>query len=215
MNIQAVTLAIPENEEDSDWVGFSDWASGYVKRNLSIDTHVLTSEYIKYGVDGLTFFDKVTSLKLLLFEFFPKADRIFFYDCDWRPVRQFNLWDYVPEKEGMYFVEDRLELCNPLKVKYGMRRPYFNSGFFIVDRKYAHLFKYCYDNYHSYQRTYVEQCVLNQVCEEYVEYLDPRLNVKDFFREGGKYKNSEILGYHNGHNYAIFKGYYEDQNWDT
>jgi len=211
MNIQTVTIGIAENEQDDDWYGYASWSSSYVKQYLGLDTTILTNEYLKYGVEGLSYFDKVTSLKLLLFEFFPKADRIFYYDCDWRPVRQFNLWDYVSDKEGIYVVQDRFDACEPLRIKYGMKNPYFNAGFFIIDRKYSWLFKKGYDNYHNYDRMYVDQCVMNQVCDEYVDYLNPRLNVKDL----GVYPNSEVLAYHNGHNYGIYKEYYSEVDWNA
>jgi lipopolysaccharide biosynthesis glycosyltransferase len=211
MNIQAVTIGISENEENADWYGYAIWSSSYVKQYLGLDPKILTNKYLNYGVEGLSYFDKVTSLKLLLFDFFPKADRIIFYDCDWRPVRSFNICDYVPHDEGIYVVEDRFEICEPLRLQYGMKNRYFNTGFFIIDRKYSSLLKYCYDHYHSYNRMFVEQCVINQVCDEYVSYLDPRLNVKDL----GVYPNSEVLAYHNGHNYGIYKEAYPDVNWYT
>lgn len=210
MNIQVVTLAIDDTmDEQGTWSSYAQWSSNLVKQYMGLNPVILGQEYLQYGV-GTSGFDRITSIKLLLFDIFPYADRIFFFDCDWRPVRNFNLWDYCPETEGIYVVEDR-PMCEELRIKYNMKNPYFNTGFFIADRKYKDLFKYAYEHYNEYERRFVEQCVMNQVFDGNVSYLDKRLNVKDL----GVFPNSEVLGYHNGHNYQICLGNIPDENWNT
>ena len=210
MNFQAVTLAIddPLSDDNNLWKQYAEWTCGLVKKHLNITATILDNKYYEYG-KGSPSFDKITSIKLLLFDIFPNADRIFFFDCDWRPVRSFDLNDYCPTKTGLYFVEDR-PFCEELRIKYNMKNPYFNSGFFIADREYKPLFDYAYNNYFSYERQFVEQCVMNQVFDGHVSYFDKKLNVKDL----GLFPNSEILGYHNGHNYQIFQGGFPEVDWN-
>jgi lipopolysaccharide biosynthesis glycosyltransferase len=210
MKTQAVTIAINDPlEKDDSWLPYAQWSSDLVKKYMGFNPSIVGEEYLKYGV-GHSSWDKITSIKLLLFEIFPDADRIFYFDCDWRPVRQFNLWNYCPKEEGLYFVEDR-PVCEELRIKYQMKNPYFNAGFFIADRKYSNLFKYAYDHYYEYERKWVDQCVMNQVFDGNVSYLDKRLNVKDL----DVFPNSEVLAYHNGHNYQIHLGNLPDVNWNS
>lgn len=210
MSFQAVTLAIHESaiHKNNLWQKYSEWTCDFVRKNLNIDPIILDNNYYHYGT-GDNYFDKITSIKLRLFEIFPKADRIFYFDSDWRPVRSFNLNDYCPTKTGLYFVEDR-PCCEELRIKYNMKNAYFNSGFFIADREYKPLFDYAYNNYFSYERQFVEQCVMNQVFDGHVSYLNKRLNVKDL----GLFPNCEVLGYHNGHNYQIFQGNLPEIDWN-
>lgn len=210
MKIQAVTMAInhPADDSNENWLLFAEWACDRVEENLGLDRPViLSNEVLHLGINS-TPFDHITSIKLLLFKLFPKADRIFFFDCDWRPVRKFNLFDYLPKEEGLYFTIDR-QMCEELKIQYGMKNPYFNTGFFIADRSYEYLFDIAFKNYTRYKRRFGEQCVMNQVFDGHITYLDPRLNVKDY----ESYRPSEILGYHSGNNYEIFKRNYEEFNW--
>ena len=210
MNFQAVTLCIhdPLISHDHIWQKYTEWTCDLVKKYLNLTPKILDNEYYQYGKGDIPF-DKITSIKLKLFDIFPNADRIFYFDSDWRPVRPFNLSDYCPSKNGLYFVEDR-PFCDQLRIKYNMKNPYFNAGFFIADKKYKPLFDYAYDNYLSYDRAFVDQCVMNQVFDGYVTYLDKRLNVKDL----GVFPNSEVLGYHNGHNYQIFQGNLPEIDWN-
>lgn len=210
-NFQAVTIAIddPETNEKGIWYEYAEWACGLVKKHLDITPTIIDNKYYEYG-KGSTSWDKITSIKLLLFDIFPNADRIFYFDSDWRPVRSFNMKDYCSTEQGLYFVEDR-PFCEELRIKYNMKNPYFNSGLFIADRKYKQLFDYAYNNYCSYETKFVEQCVMNQVFDGHVTYLDKKLNVKDL----GAFPNNEILGYHNGHNYQIFKGGLPEVDWNS
>jgi lipopolysaccharide biosynthesis glycosyltransferase len=212
-NFQAVTIAIDDPTTGIDngvWYKYAQWTCGIVKKNLGFDSVILDNEYLKYGVKNTSNFDSITSIKLVLFDIFPDADRIMFFDCDWRPVRKFDINQYCSQQEGLYFVEDRPE-CEFFRIKYGMKNPYFNSGFFIADRSYSvDLFKYAYQNYLSYERIHVEQCVMNQVFDGHVTYLDKRLNVTKV----GIFPNKEVLAYHNGHNYQISVGGYPEVDWE-
>jgi lipopolysaccharide biosynthesis glycosyltransferase len=211
-NFQAVTIAIddPRIDEVEVWYKYAEWNCHIVEKNLGIKPVILGNEYLKYAIKNIDNFDSITSIKLLLFDIFPDADRIMYFDSDWRPVRKFELNQYCSQEEGLYFVEDRPK-CEALRIKYGMKNPYFNAGFFIADRSYSNLFRYAYDNYLSYERIHVDQCVMNQVFDGHVTYLDKRLNVKDL----GIFPNKEVLAYHNGHNYQISIGGYPEVDWES
>lgn len=221
----AVTIGV-----GNDWYDFAKWAAGYVERNLGLKTYIIGEEFLKYSfspnVEDMS--QRSSCIKFLLFDIFPGVDRIMFFDADWRPVRKFNILDYVPDEEKLYFCQDKDE--DNLGLKYGLPpNRYFNAGWFVASRKHSHLFKKCYETYNKYDTVWFDQCIMNQVFNKEVTLVEPKLNVKlDLSAKGGwasysdlendwnsycDFSKGEILGFHHGCNYEIYKKKYEDFIW--
>lgn len=222
----AVTIGVGD-----DWYDFAKWTAGYVERNLGLKTYIIGEEFLKYSFspNGEDISKRASCIKFLLFDIFPGVDRIMFFDADWRPVRKFNILDYVPDEGKLYFCQD--EDKDNLGLKYGLPpNRYFNAGWFVASRKHhAHLFKKCYQTYNKYDTVWFDQCIMNQVFNKEVTLVEPRLNVKlDLSAKGGwasysdlendwdsycDFSKGEILGFHHGCNYEIYKKEYEDFIW--
>lgn len=211
MKIVAATLGINDPFIDNDDMDkFAYWNAEYFQKSTGITPHVLEDGLLKHGIKNPYYFNIVTSIKFLLFDIFPDADRIIYFDADLRFVRKFNLWDYIPNESGVYVVKAR-DKTQYLKAKYELKNDYFNNGFFVVDREYAALLKYCHMHFNDFEGVWYDQCVMNQVFDGFATFIDDRLNQRDL----GKYPNSEILGYHNGENYQIYLGNKKDHDWST
>jgi len=211
MKIVAATLGINDPTiKDDDMCEYAHWNAEMFQKNTGITPFVLEDGLVKYGIQNDCFFNKVTSIKFLLYDIFPEADRIIYFDSDMRFVRKFNLFDYIPNQPGFYAVKEKQE-AQHLVNEYSLINAYFNNGFFVIDKKYKDLLKYCYDHFHDYKSKWYDQCIMNQVFNGHVSFVNERLNQ----RELGHYPNSEILGYHCGHNYGIFKGFYKEVDWNA
>lgn len=212
---------------------FGQWSAKYVEKYLGLKTYVIGEEFLKYAVSPgweMDMAQKASCIKFLLFDIFPGADRIMFFDADWRPVRKFDINDIAPDSSKLYFARDE-GYVQPLEEAYELPKGrYFNAGWFIASRKHHYdLFKECYDSYDKFQTKYFDQCIMNQVFNDKVTLADPRINVKlDLSRQGGwatendlrnkwtdycNYDSSEVLGFHSGCNWQIFNNEYSDFEW--
>ncbi len=204
----AVTIGIGK------YLGYAEKSSEYVRNYLGLETRIITDEHLDYGIPSLGFTHKVFSIKFSIFDIFPDIERVMYHDCDWRPVRQFDLMPYIPDPKGLYFALDRVETehIQDLERKYGMEpRSYFNAGWFVADREQHQMLQHCKNHYFDYKNRWGDQCVLNQVNKGKVTIADRRLNVMDL---GNLYPDSEVLGYHGGTNYPIYEGA-KDFEWDV
>ena len=203
----AVTIGIGK------YLNYAEKSSEYVRNYLGLETRIITDEHLDYGIPSLGFTHKVFSIKFSIFDIFPDIERVMYHDCDWRPVRQFDLMPYIPDPKGLYFALDRVETdhIQDLERKYGMKpRSYFNAGWFVADRDQHQMLQHCKNRYFDYRNRWGDQCVLNQVNKGKVTIADRRLNVMDL---GNLYPDSEVLAYHGGTNYPIYEGA-KDFEWD-
>lgn len=232
MKTIGVTIGIdvgPFNENTEEWYKtaysrLAKWSCGFVERNLGLETRIIGEEYVHLGVGRFP----PTTLKLDVFNIFPDVDRVVFFDADWRPVRKFNVFDYCPDPEQLYFTLDRQPLSGVLALedRYGLpRNRYFNTGFFVASRKHHELFQRAKRNYNNYHEEFWDQCVMNQDFNPEVTIADKRLNVKDI-KENFKHniqthpdtpiwKKRNILGYHHMMNHWIMEGWIPDFDWDA
>lgn len=204
----AVTIGIGEH------LDYAKKSSEYVRNYLGLETRIITDEHLDYGIPSLGFKHKVFSIKFSIFDIFPDIERVMYHDCDWRPVRQFDLMPFIPDPNGLYFVLDRSERTDlqDLERKYGLPpKSYCNAGWFVAHRDHKPAFEYCKDHYFDYANLYGDQCVFNQALHDKITLADKRLNVMDL-RE--IYHESEVLGYHTSWNYPIYNGL-KDIDWVT
>lgn len=227
MKTVAVTIGIdmgPYEDDTPMWYRtayrrLAAWSCGHVEQNLQIETRIVGKEYLHLGVGRFP----ASTVKLALFDIFPDIDRLIFFDADWRPVRKFNLFDYCPDPEKLYFTKERqpAKMIHDLEDKYGLERNrYFNGGFFVATRKHhAHLFRRAKENYHKYSEKWVDQCVMNQDFNSEVTLADKRLNSQDIpkcFNEGAPIiKNRDVLAYHHQKNHHIMEGWMPDFDWNA
>ena len=99
----AVTIGVGDEFEK-----FAKWSARKVEKHLGLKTYVLGEQFLQYANSPgweMDMAQKSSCIKFLLFKIFPNADRIMYFDADWRPVRDFNIYDYVPMKITFIFVE--------------------------------------------------------------------------------------------------------------
>jgi hypothetical protein len=220
MKTAAVTLGVGNN----DFIEMAKFHGDLVKEYLGLEVRIIGDEYKHLGFKKSHWYPSITyaTIKISIFNIYPDLDRIVFFDADWRPVRPFNIFDYCPDPEKIYFTIDRnlySEDVKELEVKYNIKPgKYFNSGFFIVSRNAKKYFDEAYENFYQYDEKYFDQCVLNHVLKDKITYADKRLNVQDIkentiFETDTLFSNSEVLAYHSSTNFNIMKGYQPDFDW--
>ena len=130
----AVTIGVGDEFEK-----FAKWSARKVEKHLGLKTYVLGEQFLQYANSPgweMDMAQKSSCIKFLLFKIFPNADRIMYFDADWRPVRDFNIYDYVPDENNLYFCRD--DDPEKLGEKYGLGKDrYFNAGWFVASRKHA------------------------------------------------------------------------------
>lgn len=228
-----VTIGVGE-----DFHEFAKWSAAKVEKHLGIKTYILDEHILKYANSPGWETDmgqKASCLKFLLFKIFPNADRIMYFDADWRPVRDFNIYDYVPDENALYFCKD--EGGDELGERYGLGKGrYFNAGWFVASRKHAHLFEECHNRFNEFETVWFDQCIMNQVFNDKVTYADPRLNKKISMRklkegEGGDWatydslvndwveyagvERKDMLTLHHGVNFQVFKNEIPEFTWHS
>jgi len=207
MNFVAVTIGI------GDYLAYAEKSAELVRKHLGLETRIITDEHLPFALDLPVFKEKVWTLKYKIWDIWPDLDFIMYHDCDWRPVRDFNLIDHLPDPNDLYFCLDRdNEHTQQLERQYGLKpNTYFNAGFFVANRKHKPIFEHCFNNYGKYQSTWGDQCVSNQAMKGLVTLADKRLNVMDLYKD---YHESEILAFHSSGNYAFYQGQTEPE-WQT
>ena len=231
MKTVAVTIGIdygPFNGDEPDWYKtayrrLAKWSCGFVEKNLGLETRIIGEEFLHLGVGRFP----PTTVKLDIFDIYKDIDRVVFFDADWRPVRKFNVFDYCPDLEKLYFTLDRQPLKGILDLedKYGLpRNRYFNTGFFVASRKHHELFQRAKKNYFNYHEEFFDQCVMNQDFNSEVTIANKLLNVKDIpenfkhkietHSDTPIYRKCDVLGYHHLMNHWISEGWIEDFDWN-
>jgi hypothetical protein len=204
----AVTIGI------GDHLSYAKKSAEYVRKHLGLETRIITEEHLHLALDLPTLAERVWTLKYKIWDIFPDLDFIMYHDSDWRPVRDFDIMDFLHDPNDLYFCRDRQnDHIQGLEQKYGLKPfTYFNAGWFVANRKHKALFDHCYNNYRSYDIVWHDQCVSNQVMKGMVTLADKRLNVMDLY---GDYHESEIYClHHKGPNYKIYDGE-PDLDWHT
>lgn len=204
----AVTIGIGEH------YAYAEKSAEYVRKHLGLETRIINDEHLHLALDLPTLAQKVWTLKYKIWDIFPDLDFIMYHDCDWRPVRDFDIMDFLPDPNDLYFCRDRQnDHIQGLEKKYGLEPyTYFNAGWFVANRKHKALFDHCYTNYHNYDVVWHDQCVSNQVMKGLVTLADKRLNLMDLY---GDYHESEIYCLHNGgKNYKVYNCE-PDCDWNT
>jgi len=201
MNVTAVTIGINE-----PYLTYAQKGCKEVEKLLGIETKIITEEFLEYCV-GDHEQERIWSLKFSIFDIFPEVDTIMYFDVDWRPLQKFNILSYCPDKDKIYFVQDRSEFwfIQDLEKNYNLiPGTYVNAGWFVINKQHKHFFDYCKYNFTFFNRSfYGDQCIINQVLKDKITFADKRLNVFDV--EAHPYE--EILGLHNrAKNYKFYDG---------
>lgn len=203
----AVTIGIGQH------YAYAEKSAELVRKHLGLETRIITDEHLPFALDLPFFNQKVWTLKYKIWDIWPDLDFIMYHDCDWRPVRDFNLLDHLPDPNDLYFCLDRdNDHTQELERQYGLKPyTYFNAGWFVANRKHKPIFDHCFNNYGKYQTTWGDQCVSNQAMKGLVTLADKRLNVMDLYKD---YHESEILAFHSSGNYPFYQGQTEP-DWQT
>jgi hypothetical protein len=172
---------------------------------LGLETRIITDEHLHHALNLHQFNEMVWTLKYKIWDIWPDLDLVMYHDCDWRPVRDFDLTDYLPDFKDVYFCLDRdNDHTRGLEQQYGLKpSTYFNAGWFVANRKHKPIFDFCHKNYFRYENKWGDQCVSNQVFKNLVTLADKRLNVMDV---GTNIPNEEVLAFHSSANYSIYEG---------
>lgn len=192
MNIVGVTVGVGEPYETC-----ARFACKEVESILNIETRLITSEHLNLSL-GTEQLEQAWSLKFRIFDVFPDLENVMFFDCDWRPLKYFNILDFCPDKNKAYFVPDRSDywFIQGLEQQYNFEPgTYVNSGWFVVNKeKHQHLFDRCRAEYYNYPKSfYGEQDMFNHIFRNEIVLADKRLNVQDLHRM----PYEEIIGLHN------------------
>lgn len=195
----AVTIGIGAH------LAYAEKSAELVRKHLGLETRIITDEHLHLALNLRQLKEKVWTLKYRIWDIYPDIDFIVYHDCDWRPVRKFNLLEHLPDPNDLYFCRDRdNEHIQGLEQKYGLKpNTYFNAGWFVANRKHKPIFDFCYKNYSKYQTTWGDQCVSNQVMKNVVTLADKRLNVMDTNTD---IPNKKVLAFHSSGNYPVYEG---------
>lgn len=204
MNVTAVTIGIGE-----PYLEYAKKGCKQIEKLLKIETKIITDEYLDRYFVGTHNQEKIWSLKFSIFDIFPDIETVMYFDTDWRPLQEFNILEYCPDINKIYFTTDRSDywVIQNLEKQYGLKPgTYINAGWFVVNKKYNDMFRYCRENFYNFKRSfYGDQCVINQHFKDKITLADKRLNVLDF----NQCSYDEILGLHNREiNYKFYKELY-------
>jgi lipopolysaccharide biosynthesis glycosyltransferase len=194
----AVTIGIGEH------LAYAKKSAALVRKHLGLETRIITDEHLHHALNLTQFNEKVWTLKYKIWDIFPDLDFIMYHDCDWRPVRKFDVMDFLPDPNDLYFCLDRNnDHTKDLEQQYRLKpSTYFNAGLFFANRKHKPIFDYSYRNYFRFRTTWGDQCVSNQAMKNLVTLADKRLNVMDLNTD---IPNSKVLGFHSTFNYAVYR----------
>jgi len=191
MSVTAVTIGIGE-----PYLTYAQKGCKEVQTLLGIETRIITEDFLHLGV-GCHDQEKIWSLKFSIFDIYPDIDTVMYFDVDWRPLQKFNILDYCPDIEKIYFTPDHSGywFVQELEKKYGLLPgTYVNAGWFVINKKYKDEFTTCKNNILYYDRSfYGDQCVINQVLKNKITIANRRLNAFGFH----EFQREEVLGLHN------------------
>jgi lipopolysaccharide biosynthesis glycosyltransferase len=191
MKVTAVTIGIGE-----PYLTYAQKGCKEVEKLLNIEARIITKEYLHLSV-GCHDQEKIWSLKFSIFDIFPELKAVMYFDVDWRPLKEFNILDYCPNKDKIYFTPDHSDywFVQDLEKQYGLEPgTYVNAGWFVIGRNNKHLLNHCRNNFYNYNRSfYGDQCVLNQVLKNKITLADKRLN----FLKIENFAYEDVLGLHN------------------
>lgn len=209
MKIVAVTIGVGGHHQQ-----MAAWAAEKVRTYLGLETRIVDETHLGYALPNVPHPKNIWTLKFSLFDIYPDVDRIMYFDNDWRPVRAFDLEEYCPNINELYYVRDRVYNAQVRGVaqKYKINPDnYFNAGWFVAHRTHQPLFQKCKEVYHQLPETWGDQCVMNQVLENHVTLLPTKLNTLDFDYLPAK----EILGFHNSVSRFVAAKQRQDYDWNT
>jgi lipopolysaccharide biosynthesis glycosyltransferase len=192
MNFIGVTLGVGEPYKTC-----AEYACKEVEKNLNLETRLITDEHLDLSL-GSSQLEKAWSLKFRIFDIYPDLEHVMFFDCDWRPLKFFNIEEFCPNRNKAYFVADRSDywFIQNLEQQYSFNPgTYVNSGWFVVNKSmHKHLFEKCRTEYYNYPKSfYGEQDMFNHIFHNEIVLADKRLNVQDVHRM----PFDEIIGLHN------------------
>jgi hypothetical protein len=192
MNFTGVTIGVGEPYETCARSGCRE-----VENILKLETRLITKEHIDLSI-GATQLEQAWSLKFRIFDIYPDLENVMFFDCDWRPLKYFNVEEYCPNRKKAYFVPDRSDywFIQDLERQYGfLPGTYVNSGWFVVNKtNHCHLFTKCREEYYNYPKSfYGEQDMFNHIFRNELVLADRCLNVQDLHRMPFE----QIIGLHN------------------
>jgi lipopolysaccharide biosynthesis glycosyltransferase len=208
MKTIAVTIGVGSMHKQ-----MAEWAAEKVHQYLDLETRIIGDEHMCYAMPDVPHPKNIWTIKFNLFDIYPYADRIMYFDNDWRPVRAFNVNDYCPDHTKLYFVRDRVyrpEVRAAAKSYNINPDNYFNGGWFMSHRQHQPLFQKCKETYHQFKETWGDQCVMNQVLFNDVTLLPQEINTLDF----NYLTANKVLGFHSNISRYIAAKKQEDYDWN-
>lgn len=211
MTTLAVTIGIGEVH-----AGYAAAAAGWVERYLGLETFVIGDEHLPLALDVERMAERVWSLKFRIFDVIPSHfDRVMYFDCDWRPVRPWDVDALFPDRDAIYAVPDLSykAITQRLESTYELAPgTYFNSGWMILPRTAASLLEQARREYSTLEKAaFGDQCVLNQVMAGRVTLVSDAFNVLGPFQWPDP---AHVMAVHNKQNYALYRGEQADRQWE-
>lgn len=216
-NVVAVTIGIGEQ-----YRFYAEKAAEEVRKMCGIEVRIVGDEHLPLAhkidtgnVDDLK--HRTWTLKYRIFDIWPDLDEVMYFDCDWRPVRPFDIakeFGALLSGHEIALCHDRYnDHCEELRKLYGLPFTYHNAGFFLTNKNgMAKVAKPFFDNYNRLPKKWGDQCVLNQILN-FTDWttLPKKFNIQDLYDQAHP---SEVVGYHSGTNYKFFEGSLEDFKWN-
>ena len=199
MNITAVTMGMDEQNYK-----YAQGAAARVERFTGLKPNIVNEFYSDREFDNI--FTKIIYNKLFMFDMFPDAEMIMYFDNDWclnKPI-DFSLIkeDKFNAVLDRYWAEFLQVHCRNMGVDVNK---YFNAGFWVVHRN----FKWIFDkakNIYPYS-AFLDQDSLNKVINEHgtqlMNILPDDWNVLDYHHSIGNYNDYTAI--HNKSAFEIHK----------
>lgn len=205
----AVTLGIGEKYEH-----YARCAAARVKKYMNLDVIVINDidNWTLKTIDKRKTFEIIQSSKFFLMDIiincygftFKQWDRIMYFDCDWRPVREWDVDTLLPHVYGnAYHVADRgydqhiINLEKRHKLQPGT---YVNAGWFLYGKEMINDLHYAAEQYHNYNKEHNEQCQLNHIMKNKIIIAPRKYNTMNY----DILPKEEIYGFHESSNYLLY-----------
>lgn len=204
----AVTLGIGEKYEH-----YARCAAARVKKYMGLDV-VVINDIDNWTIDtidkGKTF-EIIQSSKFFLMDIimsygftFQQWDRIMYFDCDWRPVKEWDVDALLPHVYGnAYHVADRGYITHVINLeKRHKLQPgtYVNAGWFLYGKEMLNDLHYAVEQYHNYDKEHNEQCQLNHIMKNKIIIAPRKYNTMNH----GILPKEDIYGFHDSSNYLLY-----------